>query len=116
MRAAVRLLRENRTRVVLALQPSLFEKKTLTPLEQKLAKNTLHYLGDREDLRTSYERMRVGLGELAQAEGASFVDLSRIFDGDNATMFLDAWHFPDPGHRILAERLADALLPVLATP
>lgn len=116
MGAAVRLLRENRIGVVLALQPSLFEKKTLTPLERKLAKNTLHYLGDPEDLRTSFERMRVGLRDLARAEGASFVDLSRIFDGENATMFLDAWHFPDPGHRILAERLAEALLPVIATP
>ncbi len=116
MGAAVRLLRENRIRAVLALQPSLFEKKTLTPLEQKLANNTLHYLGSVEDLRTSYERMRVGLQELARAQGAAFVDLSRIFDGETATMFLDAWHFPDPGHRILAERLAGAVLPVIATP
>lgn len=81
MGAAVRLLRDNRTRVVLALQPSLFEKKTLTPLEQKLAKNTLHYLGNPEDLRTSYERMRAGLGGVGACRGGfvrgPFPDLRR---------------------------------------
>jgi lysophospholipase L1-like esterase len=58
--------------------------------------------------------MKTGLEALAQADGVSFVDCSGVFDAERATTFTDLWHFPDPGHALLADRLAPALLEILS--
>ena len=38
---------------------------------------------------------------------------SSVFATERATTFTDLWHFADPGHALLAERIAPALLEVL---
>jgi len=99
--------------VVFALQPSLFEKKTRSTLEDQVERGALAALGSEEDLRWSYESLRQGLAALATEPGVYFVDCSRAFDGESATVFTDAWHFSDIGHQLLADHLADQLAPLL---
>ncbi len=61
-----------------------------------------------------YERLRTALSALA-LEGFRFVDLSGAFDDQpaEAEVFLDSYHFGDRGNRILADRLFEALRPLL---
>jgi len=113
MRAVRDLLRARGIQVVFALQPALFEKKTKSALEERVERGSLAALGSEQDLQRSYEELRRGLKALASEEGVYFVDCSRIYDAESATVFTDVWHFSDVGHRILADHLA-AQLPPLA--
>ena len=61
----------------------------------------------------AYATLRGRLAELASGEGTHFVDCSRAFDGEGATVFTDLWHFSDVGHRLLAGCLAAGLAPVV---
>lgn len=109
MAAAADLLRSRGIGTVFALQPALFEKKTLSALEQTLEDNSLQFLGTRRELQATYDAMRRGLRSLADRTGSGFIDATRVFNREQATVFTDVWHFSDPGHRILAEALADGL-------
>jgi lysophospholipase L1-like esterase len=106
-------LRARRVVTVFALQPALFEKRQLSPIEDRLLGNILAFLGPREVLQQSYADIRAGLTRLADGETAFFVDCSRVYDAEEMTVFTDVWHFSDPGHRILGEALAAALEPIL---
>jgi len=113
MREAQELLQPLGVGVVYALQPSLFEKKTLSALEQRVSVGSFAPMGDPQRLRQAYAAMRLGLSELAQQPGTHFVDCSRVFDAETATTFTDAWHFSDAGHAILADALGQALVPIV---
>lgn len=91
-----------------ALQPALFEKKPHTAIEEEIVRLYERMLGPRDMLIESYSRMRSAMNALV-GSGAYFLDLSRAFNGETATTFADMWHFSNPGHRIVAERLADFL-------
>ena len=117
MREARDLVRARGARLVLALQPMLLNKRR-TAIEERVLGLSLDPAGQAR-VRNGYARIRTGLQELAKGEGTSFIDCSGVFDGQRATTFTDLWHFPDPGHALLADRLAPALLEVLdsrATP
>lgn len=113
MRIARDRLRQEGIGVVFALQPSLFEKRTRSALEDEVEEGALAALGSEAELRRAYEGIRQGLAALATQPGTHFVDCSRVFDGESATVFTDAWHFSDVGHRLLADRLAEQLAPLV---
>jgi lysophospholipase L1-like esterase len=100
--------------VVLALQPFLLQKHMLTALEERVLELSVDAATPVSLLRTGYSRLRSGLALLAQQEGTVFLDCSDSFDDERATTFTDIWHFADPGHRLLADRLVQGLTPVLA--
>jgi hypothetical protein len=110
MREARDLARARGARVVFALQPMLLNKRR-TALEDRVLELSLDAAGQAR-VRNGYARIRAGLQDLAK-DGASFIDCSDVFDGERATTFTDLWHFPDPGHALLADHLAAALLEVL---
>ena len=112
MREARDLARARGIAVVFALQPMLLHKRR-SPIEDRVLELSLDAPAEAR-LRRGYARVRAGLSELAREGGASFVDCSGLFDGERATTFTDLWHFADPGHALLADRLAPALLEVLA--
>ena len=114
MREARDLARAGNARVVFVLQPTLLDKHR-TAIEERVLGLSLDAAGQTR-VRNGYARMRAGLRELAEAPAVSFVDCSGAFDGERATTFTDLWHFPDPGHALLADRLAPALLDVLRRP
>ena len=58
----------------------------------------------------------IGLRDLARSGGATFIDCSDVFATERATTFTDLWHFADPGHALLADRLAPALLEMSNSP
>lgn len=111
MREARNLARARGARVVFALQPMLLNKSR-TAIEDRILELSLDAAGQAR-VRNGYARIRSGLQELARDDGTSFVDCSGVFDGERATTFTDLWHFPDPGHTLVADRLAPALLEVL---
>ena len=111
MREARDLVRATGARAVFVLQPMLLNKRR-SAIEERVLELSLDAAGQAR-VRSGYARMRAGLQELATADGVSFIDCSGAFDAEPATTFTDLWHFPDPGHTILADRLARALLEVL---
>ena len=114
MREAHDLAGANGVHVVFALQPMMLNKRR-SAIEERVLELSLDAAGQSR-VRNGYERMRAGLRELAGADGVSFIDCSDVFDAERATTFTDLWHFPDPGHALLADRLAPALLDVLRRP
>jgi lysophospholipase L1-like esterase len=111
MREARDLARAQGASIVFALQPMLLDKRR-TAIEERVLGLSLDTAGQAR-VTSGYERMRAGLRELAKADVVSFVDCSGAFDAERATTFTDLWHFPDPGHALLADRLAPAVLDVL---
>jgi lysophospholipase L1-like esterase len=110
MRETRDLARARGARMVFALQPMLLNKRR-TPIEERILELSLDAVGQAR-VMNGYARIRNGLQELAKGDGTSFIDCSGVFDGERATTFTDLWHFPDPGHALLADRLAPALLEV----
>jgi hypothetical protein len=53
---------------------------------------------------------------VVRSPGVLFADGSRVFDGEQKTVFADVWHFSDIGHEILADHLAEELVPLLPPP
>jgi lysophospholipase L1-like esterase len=111
MRQARDLAVTRGARIVFALQPMLLEKHR-SAIEERVLALSLDNAGQAR-VRNGYARMRAGLRELAQADHASFIDCADVFDAERATTFTDLWHFPDPGHALLAERLAPAIMEAL---
>ncbi len=99
--------------LVVALQPGLQEREHPSVIEQEIRRSA--ETGDYPDeaLREAYAALREGLTELARRDGVTFLDLSRLFEKEKATTFIDTWHFTDPGHRLLAGRLTAVVEPIL---
>lgn len=92
------------TELVVVLQPALETKDPLTAVEQRLTQGA-----ERTRLvRQGLARVREGLSGRARCGRLRFLDLSGAFAGEPTTM-LDEWHFADPGHTIVADRLAEFL-------
>jgi lysophospholipase L1-like esterase len=112
MRQARDLARARGSGVVFVLQPWLLDKRR-SRIEDRVLGLSLDAQAQAR-VRGGYARMRAGLRELARAEGTAFVDASDAFAVESATTFTDLWHFADPGHALLADRLAPVLADVLA--
>src|SRR5262245_32920465 len=110
MREARDLVRTRREHLVFALQPMMLNKHR-SAIEERVLALSLDPAGQAR-VRNGYARMKAGLQDLAKTDGVLFVDCSDLFDAEQATTFTDLWHFPDPGHALLAQRLAPALLGV----
>lgn len=65
-----------------------------------------------EAAREGYPRLRAA-GEALRAEGVPFTDASGVFEGVETTLYHDACHFRRPGHELLAEVVAGAVLGAL---
>jgi lysophospholipase L1-like esterase len=113
MREARDLARARGIAVIFALQPTLLQKGR-SRIEDRILELSLDAAAEAR-VRNGYARIRTGLQELAGREGTTFVDCSGVFAGERATTLTDLWHFADPGHALLAERLAPALLPILTS-
>jgi len=111
MREARDLLSAHGIAVAFVLQPTLLQKSR-SRIEGRVLKLSLDAAAEAR-VRNGYERIRTGLRDLARGEGATFIDGSNVFATERATTFTDLWHFADPGHALLADRLAPALLEVL---
>ncbi|MBM79871.1 MAG: hypothetical protein CMJ78_04675 [Planctomycetaceae bacterium] len=100
-------------KMLVVLQPALFERSQLTDVEKELLEGSLLPHKSVDDLLQSYDAMRQGLQKLAKETHVHFLDASRIFEMETATTFTDIWHFSDVGHRILAETMLPAIDQIL---
>ena len=108
MREARDLARARGIAVVFVVQPWLLDKHR-SRIEKRILELSLDAAAESR-VRKGYQRIRTGLGALARNGGATFIDCSSVFATERATTFTDLWHFADPGHALLAERLGPALL------
>jgi lysophospholipase L1-like esterase len=97
--------------VIFVLQPTLLQKSR-SRIENRILELSLDAAAEAR-VRNGYERIRTGLRELTRGEATTFIDCSNVFATERATTFTDLWHFADPGHALLAQRIAPALLGVL---
>jgi GDSL-like lipase/acylhydrolase family protein len=111
MREAGDLARARGIAVVFVLQPTLLQKSR-SRIEDRILELSLDAAAETR-VRNGYARIRTGLRELSRSEGAAFIDASDAFAAERATTFTDLWHFADPGHALLAERITRPLLDVL---
>lgn len=114
MTSAVQLATEQHVPVVFCLQPFLLQKRSLTRIEKRIVALSFAEAFPEPFVRSAYPLMRAGLSQLALSGDASFIDCSGALDGESATTFTDIWHFPDPGHALLADCLARGLAPIVA--
>ena len=98
---------------MVVLQPALFERAPATAAEIDLLSRSRAWLGPPEQLVETYAAMRRGLLLVQSRSWLEFVDASRLFEGEQATTFTDMWHFSDPGHAMLADAIADRLVPLM---
>jgi lysophospholipase L1-like esterase len=111
MKIAQHIAGLHKIRIVFALQPFLGTKKNKTTLEQRVLE--LSRSNYEEVINPYYEDMVEGLRQLAKDQWSTFIDCSGVSDNEKATTFADQWHFSDPGHELLATKLAEELLPLL---
>ncbi len=96
---------------VFALQPTVYLK---VPLENGDLRVYNGYAASANFTVLGYLRARKGLSELAASqERARFVDLSEAFNGLSGDFFGDQVHFGIEGYRIVAEKLFEALVPLI---
>jgi hypothetical protein len=103
-----------RLAIVFAPQPFVPQKPVLSDLEARAVEASLDSTLRRDDLAAAYARLRAGVAELARGPRVFFVDCAGAFDAEAVTTFTDLYHFADPGHAILADRLAGPLATVIA--
>ncbi len=111
MKIAERLAERNGITTVIVRQPFPGGKKHKTELEERI-------LGlSRDDYDKTivplYNYIGHALEKMAETEGIYYIDAADCFENETATTFNDQWHFSDPGHRLLAEKIYSGLNPVL---
>lgn len=93
------------------LQPTLHDpgSKSLTPDEIKTGKAQAVW---ERSAQQGYPRLREQ-GLVLREGGVAFHDLSHVFSEVEETLYYDACHFRRPGHELLADAVADAVLQTL---
>jgi hypothetical protein len=113
MREASRISREHGARLLVVLQPSLVERGAPSEIEKELLTLSLQWHESTRALTESYQAMREGLLDLEREGALSFLDASQAFDGEEATVFADMWHYGDAGHRVIAARMLEPIVSML---
>jgi len=114
MEEATEFVVEHNKKILIILQPMLFERNHRTRTENMLVKSYVAYLGPESSFKKSYAQIKQGLQSIVETEdNAFFLDCSDIFADETATSFCDIWHFADSGHIILADGISKKLLRLL---
>ncbi|MEW6143634.1 MAG: SGNH/GDSL hydrolase family protein [Thermodesulfobacteriota bacterium] len=111
MKTAARIAERNGIPVVIVRQPFPGEKNHKTDLEERIMELSNK---DYDKVVTPlYNHIGKALEEMAKRDGIYYIDAADCFAGEMATTFNDQWHFSDPVHELLAERIYTGLAPVL---
>jgi len=84
------------------LQPTIYEKKSLTLFENETISNTLGINADIIKLvyHNSYNQI------LNQVSQDHFIDISRFFENETESLYIDPWHINEYGNKLIAEKIA----------
>lgn len=113
MRMASKLNKSSGSKMLVVLQPALFEKYYMSEIEKTLLRRSLVPHVSVSKLIASYEAIRHGLKTLAKTGDVFFVDASRGFDSERETTFVDMWHFSDIGHQLLGTVIAENMITLI---
>ncbi len=86
---------------VFILQPAFFAKEKKSSEEQVLEKQNAHWL---PYVAQTYEYIQGHLNELPK--GVKFYDWSRLFDGDESTLYADVMHYSEAGNAKIGQAMA----------
>ena len=112
MKTASRIAERNGIPTVVVRQPFPGGKKFKTDLEKRIMEFSNK---DYEKVITPlYKHIGKVLEEMAKAGEIYYIDAAYCFGDETATTFNDQWHFSDPGHKLLAERIHAGLVPILS--
>jgi lysophospholipase L1-like esterase len=109
----LRVAHDRDARLLVVLQPALFERSRMTEIEADLWRRVRDRFGTKGHLNETYTAMRRGLALIAEQTDLEVLDASRLFDDEPETTFTDLWHFTDPAHALLADAIAARLIPLL---
>ena len=115
MKSAAGIITAAGSQMLVALQPSLVERKQPTRIERELLEASLKPHASADALAESYDAMRRGLEQLARSPNVYFADCSRVFGEERETTLVDLWHFGDAGQRILGAALAQEVSRILGS-
>jgi len=110
------ILRAEDVRAVFMLQPLLIlerDRSGMPPIERKLFEfNVASYQPNYEFfVHRSVAYFRVAEDSMAAEVGGSFLDLTQVFDRVVGQVYTDYAHLTPLGNRIVAERIANHILP-----
>ncbi|MGI9628604.1 MAG: hypothetical protein ACR2QM_17350, partial [Longimicrobiales bacterium] len=112
------ILRHEEVRGVFMIQPMLLleEQSELVPLEQELFEfNVESYLPNYEDFIVRAVPLVSAMEEEAVTQlGGHFMDLTSIYAGIDGQVYTDYTHLTPLGNRVLADRVADEIAPLIA--
>ena len=98
------------SKILLTLQPGIFESQKSSSLERKILEATfaanIPPATIVETYRSCFAEYRTSIGAMAKRPSVFFFDASREFAAENTTTFSDFWHFADPGQEIFGKALA----------
>ena len=116
-RRSALILGDEGVSAVMMMQPMLIleRAKAKPPAEEKLfefnvssrGENYESYLHQAADTAAKYEEL------MAEQTGATFIDLTHIFDQVPDQVFTDYAHLTPAGNRILADSVADRIIPLI---
>lgn len=111
MKTAAWIAERNGIPAVIVRQPFPGGKKFKTDLEKRIMELSNK---DYEKVITPlYKHIGKVLEEMAKAGEIYYIDAAGSFQDETATTFNDQWHFSDPGHKLLAERIHIGLVPIM---
>lgn len=111
MKTAAWIAERNGIPAVIVRQPFPGVKKFKTDLEMRIMELSNK---DYEKVITPlYKHIGKVLEEMAKAGEIYYIDAADCFQDEIATTFNDQWHFSDPGHKLLAERIHAGLVPIM---
>lgn len=112
MKTAALIAERNGIPTIIVRQPFPGGKKFKTDLEKRIMELSNK---DYEKVITPlYKHIGKVLEGMAKAGEIYYIDAAYCFDDETATTFNDQWHFSDPGHKLLAERIHAGLVPILS--
>ncbi len=99
------------------LQPMIFvDKKTLTASERAIRDREINWGYMIDDARgyftNSYQKIIDGMQGLS-AQGIHAYSLTGVFEREKGAIYIDAVHFGDRGHKIIAEAIVKIIYPFL---
>ncbi len=90
------------------LQPVLFTKKYISANEKETLRSIDAEYANFFNIRYNYIRSKITL-----SNATNIYYIGDVFDGTNATIYMDAVHTSEDGNRIIANRIAYYLIPKL---
>lgn len=83
-------------------QPCIYTKKHLSETEESLIEEQLE-TSQLYNLEVNYSHVKLN-------EDASFIDISKVFDSHNETVFIDWCHLGENGNEIIANRIGETII------